>query len=149
MLTYIPKIESDQISDELLEELTQFFKLFPKELAWVPKFKIKSSHILFARVDDKIAAACLFNRRKKDDMYIIYDIAVHPEFRGRRLGQTIVEYLFARGNIMLKCKDDNDACNWYQAQGFRLISKEPSKKSTLCVFGRFRDQELSFEEEPL
>nr|ART39461.1 J331 [uncultured bacterium] len=64
----------------------------------------------------------------RDDLAVIWDIRVSPEFRGRRIGSALfrVAERWARANgcRQLKVETQNinvAACRYYGAQGFQLM----------------------------
>ncbi len=73
---------------------------------------------------------CLFNRRKKDDVIVIYAILVLPELQGKRIGSLILAKLekMKPSAIEAKCPEGYESNGWYARVGFKLTgTEEPSK----------------------
>jgi len=96
---------------------------------------IKSNRMLIC-VDDKIVGICIFNIRKKDSKFVIYDIITNKESRGKGYGKEMIDYIknTYSNDIYLKCPTDSDSNIFYKKCNFELIKVEPGKHRQLNVW---------------
>jgi len=87
-------------------------------------------------VDDKIVGICIFNIRKKDSKFVIYDIITNKESRGKGYGKEMIDYIknTYSNDIYLKCPTDSDSNIFYKKCNFELIKVEPGKHRQLNVW---------------
>jgi GNAT superfamily N-acetyltransferase len=73
------------------------------------------------------------SRTRKDGITVIYEIAVAPEWRGKRIGAALLASV--PNPKRLKCTTDNDrAIQFYDRAGMRQIAQEPGRKRPLFVY---------------
>jgi len=96
---------------------------------------IKSNRMLVC-VDNKIVGICIFNIRKKDNKFVIYDIITNKESRGKGYGKEMIDYIknTYSNDIYLKCPTDSDSNIFYKKCNFELIKVEPGKHRQLNVW---------------
>lgn len=63
----------------------------------------------------------------RDDMTVLWDIRIHPDYRGQSLGRQLIEYIkrwaVKRDCVVLKIETQNinvNACRFYHAMGAKL-----------------------------
>lgn len=73
------------------------------------------------------STASLDMREGRDDLCLIMDIRIHPDFRGRHIGEVVIQGAidWARKHRCIEIKVETQdinvpACRFYFAQGFRL-----------------------------
>jgi GNAT superfamily N-acetyltransferase len=73
------------------------------------------------------------SRTRKDGVTVIYEIAVAPEWRGKRIGAALLAAV--PNPKRLKCTTDNDrAIQFYDRAGMRQIAQEAGRKRPLFVY---------------
>jgi GNAT superfamily N-acetyltransferase len=73
------------------------------------------------------------SRTRKDGVTVIYEIAVAPEWRGKRIGAALLAAV--PNPKRLKCTTDNDrAIQFYDRAGMRQIAQELGRKRPLFVY---------------
>jgi putative acetyltransferase len=115
------------------EWITHFFVLEPKDresLAHPEAILEGGGQIYFAYLDGA-PAGCVALVRLGDGVFELSKMAVSPEFRGRGIGRTLLEYTIAQAREMgipklflgssSKLKN---AVHLYESLGFRHISRE-------------------------
>jgi ribosomal protein S18 acetylase RimI-like enzyme len=72
-------------------------------------------------------------RKRRDGVTVIYEIAVAPEWRGKRVGAALLAAV--PNPKRLKCTTDNDAAiAFYDRAGMRQVAREPGRKRPLFVY---------------
>lgn len=72
-------------------------------------------------------------RKRKDGVTVIYEIAVAPEWRGKRIGAALLAAI--PNPKRLKCTQDNEAAiAFYAGAGMRCIGAEAGRKRPLYVY---------------
>jgi GNAT superfamily N-acetyltransferase len=72
-------------------------------------------------------------RKRRDGVTVIYEIAVAPEWRGKRVGAALLAAV--PNPKSLKCTTDNDAAiTFYDRAGMRQVAREPGRKRPLFVY---------------
>jgi GNAT superfamily N-acetyltransferase len=72
-------------------------------------------------------------RTRKDGMHVIYEIAVSPEWRGKRIGAALLAAV--PNPKRLKVTEDNAAAiAFYDRAGMRRVAREPGRKRPLLVY---------------
>ena len=99
---------------------------------------LKFNHqIVYILENNTLISGCLFNIRKKDNVCVIYDIAVHPSYRNKSVLKEMISYLnfkFKCNYIFLKCISSNPSCLIFEHIGFKNIKQEQSKRSILNCY---------------
>jgi GNAT superfamily N-acetyltransferase len=121
-----------------LNEIDEAYVLFNKysdEVGFVRKITIRESiekGTLIGAFLDKLVGVCNFNKRKKDNTLVIYEIAVDEDYRGKGIArQMIMSLLQLSDRIFLKCPVDIDSNYFYQKMGFKLAGVEKGSKRKL------------------
>jgi GNAT superfamily N-acetyltransferase len=81
--------------------------------------------------EQRIVGFCNWHRRR-DDIHTIYEIAVHRDFMGQRIGKALLNAV--PNPKRLKCTVDNPANQFYEANGLQLAGTEQGKKRMLNVW---------------
>jgi len=104
---------------------------------------IKSNRMLVC-VDNKIVGICIFNIRKKDNKFVIYDIITNKESRGKGYGKEMIDYIknTYSNDIYLKCPTDSDSNIFYKKCNFELIKVEPGKHRQLNVWIFYNNRQV-------
>lgn len=72
-------------------------------------------------------------RTRRDGMHVIYEIAVSPEWRGKRIGAALLAAV--PNPKRLKVTEDNEsAIEFYDRAGMRRVAREPGRKRPLFVY---------------
>lgn len=111
-----------------LDEIVELFDRFFKAYAFIPRaileVQIKKMQVYVIRVDGHIRAVAIGKRRQ-----VLWNILVHPDFRGRGLGRRLVEYVAAK-TVRVKCRDRrkrkgfSDPTEFYRRLGYRFVRFE-------------------------
>lgn len=110
------------------------------ELGFVPLpalGKAQRSGLLFVAEVDGPVVGMLNWWRRRDGVYVLYNIAVDAAARGRGVGHSLVSSLVARARaegireIRLKCPVGLEANAFYAREGFTVATVEPGKKRAL------------------
>ena len=96
---------------------------------------IKSKRLLIC-IDNKIVGICIFNIRKKDSKFIIYDIITDKPYRGKGYGKELINYIKSnfKNDIQLKCPVDSISNIFYEKCNFKLFGTEKGKHRELNVW---------------
>ncbi len=135
-LIYFMEIEYLKIED--IDEAYKFINKFSKEVGFVikPSFydKINKKESIIIKDNDKIIALCNFHKRK-DNISVIYEIAVDKEYRNQGLAKKMIRFLIEKGhNIILKCPVDNESNNFYRNIGSKFLGTIKGRKRDLNVW---------------
>lgn len=95
------------------------------------KESIKRNELFVAVINEGVVGFVNF-RHRRDGWHTIYEIAVHPAFRERRIGAALLESV--PRPRQLKCTIDNPANEFYQKSGMTLTRTEPGRKRQLHVW---------------
>lgn len=107
---------------------------YKTELGFVNSTALKESvarlELYVAVINDAVVGFVNWHHRR-DDQNVVYEIAVHPAFRGRAIGSALLEAVPAPRR--LKCTADNTANEFY-SRSMRMVGQEPGRKRTLNVW---------------
>ncbi len=101
-------------------------KYFPSETSF--RYTLNASrHVMYIRYNEKLIA---FARMVEDGMHcMFYDVAVHPEHQGKKLGMQLMEALIDKVKdknyvcIGLFCEDENPTVStFYKKLGFEFAT---------------------------
>lgn len=88
---------------------------------------------LVVAVDGNVVLGfCNFNRRKKDNVLVIYEICVDAVYRRNGIAERIINKL--PRPIIAKCPIDNESNKFYKKLGFNLVRIDEGKKRKLNVW---------------
>lgn len=121
-------------------EVKRLMDMHRHELGFVPlpalETALKKGWLIVAEVEGRTAGAADWWFRK-DRVVVLYNVIVHPLFRGRGIGRELVQVLLDWGReqnacgITLKCPADLQSNKFYAAAGFSLYAKEAGKRRSL------------------
>jgi ribosomal protein S18 acetylase RimI-like enzyme len=137
-LDIIPFTEgySKDFHDLNIEWLETFFYVEPydREVLRKPLQYIinKGGYIFFAKLDERILATVALMPTCDDKVLELTKMAVHPEFRGRKIGQRLLQYCieFSRNKnleslILYSNTILENAIYLYRKYGFKELKLEP------------------------
>lgn len=121
-------------------EIKQIADQQKKELGFVNKGMLLKSiagcDVVVATISHKITGFVHYYSRK-DGRQTIYEIAVHPDYRGMNIGKGLLACV--PKPIQLKVTTDNErAIGFYLSQGFIEIAQEQGRKRPLLVLRKER-----------
>lgn len=96
---------------------------------------INSKRLLIC-IDNKIVGICIFNIRKKDNKFVIYDIIIDKSYRGKGYGKELINYIKNnfKNDIYLKCPKDSNSNMFYEKCNFKLLKIEKGKHRELNIW---------------
>jgi GNAT superfamily N-acetyltransferase len=109
--------------------------------AWPQRFNTSSWRVISAwRGSERVGGAVLIQGgpgidmlEGRDDLAMIWDLRVSPEWRGRGIGSALVraseQWARSRGCTTLKVETQNinaEACRFYENRGFELRAIDPT-----------------------
>lgn len=119
-----------------IDKIKKIADKYAKEIGFVLKpaliENIKKGSVIVAIDGSEVLGFVNYNRRKRDDVSVIYEIAVDKKYRGNGIGRKMID--FVPMPIQLKCPIDNESNNFYKANGFSHIGIEEGKKRQLNLW---------------
>lgn len=110
---------------------------YRNELGYVMYPKLREAaarrELIVATHKTRVVGFVNFHARR-DGIQTVYEIAVHPEWRGRNIGKALLAAVPTP--VRLKCTVDNSANAFYEAQGFCFVRREAGKKRELNVWAK-------------
>lgn len=107
---------------------------------------VKQKRGFVALENSQVVGFVLYRHRKLDQQTTLSEICVHQDYRGRHIGEQLVNALVqecikkSRHFIQLKCPTDLPANKFYKQLGFELATTEKGKKRSLNVWRFFLPQ---------
>lgn len=93
----------------------------------------KKRNLIIAEYDGSVVGFVNYNRRKKDNVTVVYEICTSEEFRCNGIATRLLKIL--PPPIELKCvKENTKGCNFYLRFGFKPIGIFKGKKNILNVY---------------
>lgn len=129
--------EASEVDLPAVKQLVDRHRL---ELGFVPLPALKAAQrsglLMVAEVDGPVVGMLNWWRRR-DHVYVLYNLAVDAAVQGRGIGHALLTSLVARARadeiraIQLKCPVDLAANAFYVREGFTLDVVEPGKRRAL------------------
>ncbi len=127
-----------------LENIKRLADRHRQELGFVRRpallASIKRDEIFVAENGENLIGFVEYHHRR-DEQTTLYNIVVNPEFHQKGIGRQLVQALIDESRlikkqiILLKCPQDLESNNFYQAMNFFLHSTEDGKHRPLNVWG--------------
>lgn len=76
--------------------------------------------------------------QRRDGITTLYEIVVHPDYRGQCIGTQLIVCVPYTLALRLKCPTDNPANAFYDGLGFACIGTEDGRRRPLNVWQRLR-----------
>lgn len=127
-----PKVNTLEFEDQL-KQIGKMASKMSKELGYVPlsayREQAKKGNLILLTTGVNVVGFCNYNIRKKDNVGVIYEIAVHPAMRGKAGGKKMIEEVLTKCNVIeLKCPIDNASNNFYNKIGIKLDTIDGKKR---------------------
>ena len=118
------------------DAIVQIASQYRNELGYVMRPAMRESmarRSLFVAVHDSRVVGFVNSRRRRDGMNVIYEIAVHREVRGQRIGAALLNAI-PKPKRLKVTQDNERAIAFYEQSGMTRVGAEQGKRRSLFVY---------------
>ena len=118
------------------DAIVQIASQYRNELGYVMRPALRESmarRSLFVAVHDSRVVGFVNSRRRRDGVNVIYEIAVHREVRGQKIGAALLNAI-PKPKRLKVTQDNERAIAFYEQSGMTRVGAEQGKRRSLFVY---------------
>ena len=118
------------------KDIDKIGNMYPEDLGRVHFSSLQDgvdkNELLVYELDNKVVGFVLFHKRIKDQVTVVYDVAVHKDYLRREIAKELFDRLSKP--IFLKCKESSEANLFYKKLGMILKEVQAKKEVRLNIW---------------